>query len=374
MQTTLRRRGAAWRSAILLLGVMLAQTAHTATPAELEQQRSLLLKRGEAALAALHTNDAWLAFERASYLRHAVDAETGIVRAYMQAGQYRRAIAFAAHTSGVHAGDPAGVGLYGWLLHLGGQHAAAERLLKEAEIRHPGQPFLSEVRAAIRSAAQPEHGNVPSAVQLHPYSELDAVARKTRLAGSAVLIDGGKRALVPLATLAGARTVWLRNGLGQLRKASIERRLAQDGLALLRLYQPMPLSQEIALSASDPFPGSVTYVAEFAATASPAPAWPILHAGFLGMPLAHPWESELGVELPQGPRGGPVFDSTGRLAGIALADGKGAYRVVLLGRLRMQMKDSLPFSATPPAGTPKPSADQVYETAMQATLQVLLAH
>lgn len=353
---------------LMVLAMAMAQTCSVAAA---EDERARLLARGEEALSASRINDAWLAFERASNMKHAVDAETAIVRTYMQAGQYRRAISFAAHTSGVHAGDPAGVGLYGWLLHLGGQRAAAERLLSEASIRLPGQRFLGEVRAAIReNAAFPEQDPPAAAVRLYPYAESNAGARKSVVAGTAVLIDQGRHAIVPTATLGGARTVWLRNGMGQTRKASVKTRIKSKGLTLLSLHAPLPLPQELQIAASDPFPGSVGYVAEYAANTRPTPAWPVLHVGFLGLPLENSADRALGVDVPRGPRGGALFDSTGRLAGIAVKGNDGSDQAVLINDLRKHLTKWFP-AAHSPLETSKPSADQVYETALQTTLQVL---
>lgn len=336
-----------------------------------EDERTRLLARGEEALSASRINEAWLAFERAGNMKHAVDAETALVRTFMQAGQYRRAVNFAAHTSGVHAGDPAGVGLYGWLLHLGGQRAAAERLLSEASIRLPGQRFLGEVNTAVRThAAFSEQDQAPAMVRLYPYTESGAALRKTMVAGTAVLIDQGRHAIVPTRILANAGTVWLRNGMGQARKASVKKRIKANGLALLALQEPLPLAQGPLLAASDPFPGSVGYVAEYAPSAKPTPAWPVLHVGFLGMPMDNSPGRALGVDMPPGPRGGAVFDSMGRLAGIAVSGAGGPDQVVLISRMREHLKKWLPAS-TAPVNAPKPSADQIYETALQTTLQVL---
>lgn len=57
-----------------------------------------------AAQAALQDKDkaAAATIERAAMMLHAPDTEMGLVRSYMQAGHYRRALAFCAHTAGVH--------------------------------------------------------------------------------------------------------------------------------------------------------------------------------------------------------------------------------------------------------------------------------
>lgn len=346
-------------------------TMHASSGATTEDERTQLLKRGEEALSASRINEAWLAFERASNMKHAVDAETALVRTFMQAGQYRRAVNFAAHTSGVHAGDPSGVGLYGWLLHVGGQRAAAERLLAEASTRLPAQRFLGEVNAAIRThAAFPEQDQATATVRLYPYTDSGSALQKAIVAGTAVLIDQGRHAIVPTRSLANVKTVWLRNGTGQTRKASVKKQIRANGLTLLALQEPLPLAHGPLLAPSDPFPGSVGYVAEYATNAKPTPAWPVLHVGFLGLPMDNSADRALGVDMPAGPRGGAVFDSMGRLAGIAVKGPGGSDQVVIISRMREHLKQWLPAS-TGNVDASKPSAEQIYETALQTTLQVL---
>ena len=65
-------------------------------------ERSALLARGEALLADGDTAAATLQLDRAAMMLHAPDTEMALVRAYLQAGDYRRALTFCAHTAGAH--------------------------------------------------------------------------------------------------------------------------------------------------------------------------------------------------------------------------------------------------------------------------------
>src|SRR6516225_1593164 len=102
--------------------------------------RAKLLARAEGELARGEVTAATDTFERAAMMLHAPDTEMGLVRAYMQAGQYRRALAFCAHVAGAHLeSGPAG-GLYAWLLRAGGQGKVADRVLRETIERLPQDP------------------------------------------------------------------------------------------------------------------------------------------------------------------------------------------------------------------------------------------
>lgn len=348
------------------------------SPARL-QERAQLLKKGETALARLDVTGALDAFERAALILHAPDTEIALVRAYMQAGDYRRALAFGAHTAGAHLDVVGGSLLYAWLLHAGGQPAIAQRLLADAETRMPGSPMVQAVQRQL-------HSNMPVAsgpllglpTRLAPYGAMKGLPATARVVGSAVLLHGGTKALLPLSLLPASGRLWLRNGLGQLVQARTDQKFSALGVALVRLQSRLPFPQEQLLATSDAFPGSPGFAVEYAASPNAAPAWPVLRTGFLGSASGTTGERLLGIDLPAGPRGGPVFDAGGQLIGMALPGraGQAGNRLVPASQLRKALGAS--FSAVPPqAGAPPASArprasvDKIYEASLKASLQVI---
>ena len=97
----LRVRARWWLAVALLAGA----TAGSGTAQLIALAR--VLAEGEQRLAAGDAAGAEAAFDRAAGAAHDHDVEISLVRAYMQAGDYRRALAFAAHAAGAH-GDDAG--------------------------------------------------------------------------------------------------------------------------------------------------------------------------------------------------------------------------------------------------------------------------
>ena len=103
----------------------------------------------------------------------------------------------------------------------------------------------------------------------------------------------------------------------------------------------------------------------------------------------------LGIALPAGPRGGPVFDGAGRLIGLALPahnvmtggnvePGKTqpADRLVLVSALQSELRslsaEKQGSSGTQTLGPPAPAdppaavaVDRIYESGLKATLQVI---
>ncbi|MES2944759.1 MAG: hypothetical protein V4772_17975 [Pseudomonadota bacterium] len=351
------------------------------TPERL-QERADLLEKGETALSRLEVDKALLAFDKAALILHAADTEIALVRAYMQGGEYRRALAFGAHTAGAHLDVVGGSALYAWLLHMGGQPAIAQRLLTEAQTRVPGNALLKDVQTQLRSAtplASPEVLVLPT--RLAPYSSAPKLPAHARVAGSGLLLQDGKEALAALSQLPASGSIWVRNGLGQMSKATIKKRLPKLGVALLGLNKPLPAPGNIEVQTTPAFPGSVGFTVEYVATSHALPAWPILRSGFFGSFLTNGTDRKLGIDMPPGARGGPVFDGTGHLAGMAvqgkpgdgdLLIGSGLLNEALQNPRAVRAKSSL-GQLVPAAAVPRASADMIYETSLRLTLQIITA-
>lgn len=363
-------------------GGQAVREAVAVSPARL-QERAGLLKTGEAALARLDVALALDAFERASLILHAADTEIALVRSYMQAGDYRRALAFGAHTAGAHLDVIGGSLLYAWLLHLGGQPAIAQRLMADAETRMPGNPLVQAVQLQLRSGAPLAAGALLAPpTRLAPYGDSKGLPGSARVVGSAVLLPGGTQALVALRLLPRSGRLWLRNGLGQLVRARTDRRLAGAGVAVVRLDRPLPAAQAPWVAGGEAFPGSPGFAVEYASSADALAAWPVLRSGFLGSASGDSGERLLGIAMPAGPRGGPVFDGAGQLIGLALPGraGQGDDRLVPASQLKKALggasaADLLTArdSSLPAGPKPRGAADKIYEDSLKVSLQVITA-
>ncbi len=367
-----------------------ALTAKTVAPERL-QERANLLASGEQALARRDVEAALQAFETAALILHAADTEIALVRAYMQGGQYRRALAFGAHTAGAHLDVVGGSALYAWLLHVGGQPAIAQRLLDEAQsraspegiagetatyaTRQPANALLKRVQQQLRSGTPLPSGALlalPS--RLAPYGDSAGLPKSARVVGSGVLLHSGQEALVPLALVPRARTLWVRNGLGQLATARVTQRLPAMGVARLRLGRPLPVAQDLWAADREAFPGSVGYAVEFVEAPDAAPAWPVLRTGFLAGVSKDGALRLLGIDMPAGPRGGPVFDSAGRMLGLAL---KGASskpgapdHLLTASALPSQLRKAL-APAAPKDADARSAMDKIYESSLKTSLQLI---
>ena len=362
-----------------------------------DDEREALLGKAEAALAASDSTTAAAVFERAAGLLHAADTEMGQVRTAMQQGRYRQALAFCAHTAGAHPESAPAGALYAWLLRVGGQVPMSDRVLAQTLARSPDDPVARATQHAFADPWLLATGPLLSTPhRLAPLGIVAAasadgvvpVAAQARVVASGVLIDGGRRALVPLASIPAVvsaanpppaaskefeapgsspntsrtstmsstttspsastnpimRRLWLRNGLGQTTSAAVDngsdsradatrRRLAELGVGVLQLDTALPFDAAVdAPAAHDPFAGSPAFVITYTAGDDmAAPAWPWLRQGFFGGLAGGSGDDrirQLGIDLPDGPHGGLVMDARGRVAGLALPGPHGAARFV----------------------------------------------
>jgi len=341
-----------------------------------------IVNAAEQALSGGRTAAAVASFEQAAATRHSAEIEMGLVRSLMQAGSYREALAFCAHTAGGHLDTPAAAVLYAWLLRAGGQEAFAARLLSQTLALAPEDAVALAGRQAFGAG-----GLAPSGVLLDlphrtaPQAQMQggqaAPLPGTRTVSSGVLVGGGQRALVPRSAVDGARKLWVRNGLGHTTEAVVDSGSDQWGalgLSVLRLVAPLDQGATV-LAPTDPFAGSPGFAVEYSTSADATPAWPTLHEGFLGAFTGRDGWRRLGIDLAPGRFGGPVFDSAGRLAGISLQGATEAATMLPVSMFRdmasVSSDGTAPARPVPSQAPVRMAADEIYERALRVTLQVL---
>jgi len=368
------RSAASERSAVQVIDPRAADVARM--PA-----RDALLNIAEQALADGDTAKAVGAFEQAALMLHAADTEMGLVRASMQAGDYRHALAFSAHTAGAHLDSADAGALYAWLLRAGGQDAAARRVLDATLVHAPQDAVARATRIAFDSTSfQPSSVLLDPPHRMAPYALMQGRQAPPPPGASGVsggvLIDGGRRALVLSAAIEGARRVWVRNGLGRTTEAARDvapDRLNGQDLAVLLLAEPLAAG-DTPMAPRDPFAGSPGFVIGYGPAADATPAWPVLKQGFLGAFDAEAGLRRLGIDAPLQSRGGAVvFDAAGRIAGVTLPRIGGSTTMVPVSMFR-ELDRALPSAVgqghSPPDAARLP-IDEAYERGLKTALQVL---
>jgi tetratricopeptide (TPR) repeat protein len=180
----------------------------------------------------------------------------------------------------------------------------------------------------------------PASAWHPPHTETIALPEGMAVStGNGLIVDNGRRVVTQAGVVAKATgDVVVRNGLGQVRKARVERRYDKEGLALLRLAQAYPAGWSLkpeGMAAPDgiKFCFVLGYpLADTLDSTSPVIAPGLVFradAGVAGL-------MQITSALSGGQGGSPVFDTQGHLIGIAFGKGdeiKGvADRQAILGK------------------------------------------
>ena len=337
------------------------------------------------------------------------DADIGQVRADLLAGEFRRASAFALLVSGEHPDSTEALAIGAFLEERAGQTDRAVDFLKKslakspdsvplvgalAEIlidrgrypdaievldgwirAHQSQPEISAMRARVERVSMQTSSVTPGtrAVEgrwpapcFEPFPQ--------QIPGKSVngfVIDDGSRVVTPAVLLShvGGR-VYVRNGLGRLRQAKVEKIDADSGLALLRLEKPYEARwslsrQQIAAAV----PGRAASVVGFGVVDRRDASWPALTAGWVIQPQGK-GPLRMSAELPESVAGSAVFDPQGHLVGVIAPRVSGASRksdppVIPLSSLQAP-------SSQPPASLASVPAKELMERVQGAVVVVLI--
>lgn len=320
---------------------------------EAARQRQLDAARG--ALARGEPDAALIPLETAAGMSHAADTEMLQMQMQLQRGNFRQALAFAAHAAAAHRDEPATRQLHLWLLTVSGQGDYVRRRLE------PSDEALTRWLDGLQVAA-PLPGDLPA-----PWPHGIEVPATSRPVATGLLLEGGHLALVPLQAMQGAGALWLRNGLGRASRALpavADPGLAAAGLALLTVEPPMPVTASLSRAPRPPFAGSPAMRLGSLRADSAAPGWPLLQLGFLGR-TGRDDRQDLGWPAGATLSGGPVFDTAGRLVGLALPGREGMER--LLPANVLAPLQALPVSTDARPRTP----DEVYEASLPYVAQLL---
>jgi hypothetical protein len=265
----------------------------------------------EAAQKALQTGVAARAaalFETLAQRGESPDAEIGLVRALLQAGEFRKAMAYANLTAGEHPDSSEAAALLAFLLDRVGRTEQAFSTLKRLRNERPDDPTpvaanaeilidrhapaqaramleewyarhreplhpqlerlltrakLAEQAASAQQAASAEKGMSldtgaqPSRVRAAlkadtqgwpaPPFEPFALANHRIVAGSnGITVDAGKQVLTHRGVVDGVSGMLLvRNGLGEVRRAEVASASGTGELVRLRLTTPFPASRSL---------------------------------------------------------------------------------------------------------------------------------
>ncbi len=169
---------------------------------------------------------------------------------------------------------------------------------------------VDESKEKLVTGDREPDGNWP-APYFEPFPDVDGHS------GNGFVIDDGSRVVTLSALVSGARGgIYVRNGIGQLRKARVDAIDADSGLATLRLDAPYETRWSLS---RDQFgaavPGRQASVVGFGVVDRHEATWPVVTPGFAIRPQGK-GPLKLSSDLPESAAGSAVFDPQGHLVGI----------------------------------------------------------
>jgi len=374
-----------------------------------------LLLRAQSALANGQAQKAAEWFEQAAAQGESAEAEIGLVRAYLQTGEFRKAVAFGNLVASEHPDVSESAALLAYLEDREGHTTPALAKLSEELKKHPddvallasqteilidrmaipqaikqlddwikhnppqGDIYRLRARAALAEGNREElvswrikaalayeskgefemakpfrnwlairGGNeqiagvgpipLPQAGEAKSISVNNKPPADTRWpghgmesfplnignqikSGNGIIVDQGRRAITNASLVSSASgDILLRNGLGKIRKAKVEKILPDQGLALLRLETPYAKDWSLQQqSFAVPKDVHFCFVLGFPVTDDLEKSYPVLAPGLVVRPDAG-YAGLMQVTSSLGPEnsGSPVFDNSGKLIGLTL--------------------------------------------------------
>jgi hypothetical protein len=381
----------------------------------------------EAAQSALSRGDAQRAVELFDQLAQqtiSVPAEVGLVRASLQAGRFREAIAHADHLRGDHRESIEGAAMAAYLQDRIGrtevalqqldalqkrvpEHFAplaaraeilidrahpqdARKLLENWRDRHAADArdadllrLLDRARLAmgetpLRDSAGGSGGRWPA-----PAFRSSDQAAHARIAeaGNGIVMDGGSRVLTLRAIAArGGGRFLVRNSRGELRIARRSSDATSGELVRLDLEKNFPTEWSLPPERIATGDGVRFCFAFGYAVPGGPPAYPVFATGLLlRADTGDRHVMQITSALTAGHAGSPLFDSYGRLIGLALgpesklSDGISLTPQLGNGQFAVPIEGARPAPVVRPGEKtpPQPQIEQLYEDLSPAIVEIV---
>jgi len=330
------------------------------------------------------------------------------VRASLQAGEFRKAMSFANLTAGEHPESAEAQALLAFLNDRTGRTEQALAALKTLEVARPNEWSPVAIHAEIltdRFAPDQAHAPVQSWSTRRPtaptvdrarvaawlatsFQALPVGNHRIVGAGNGVVIDDGKTVLTYAPVVpARATDVLVRNGVGRVVRARLDRANAPGDVIRLRLSEPYPATASVpANQVSSPEGVRFCFAFGFSTPRSPEPAYPAIAPGLVsradtGIGGLMQITSALGADQ----NGTPIFDARGKLIGLALSTGdhqiagKDVRKNLGNGAFALRVDETLTgvprkmaTKLTPPGKQPPmPAVEELFERLAPAIVQIV---
>ena len=368
--------------------VLLASQAGAATTG------GISLDAARRALAAGDAASAVTIYESLTQQGESLEAELGLVRAALQAGEFRKAMSWATLTAGEHTESSDAVALLAWMHDRVGHTEQAIATLEQLRTDRPGDRValaaLSNVRIERGASATGAEKSASLQWPRPTFEPFPVGTRRVLAAGNGIIVDRGRSVLTYAGVLPeSAVAIYVRNGLGKVRRAE---RIAGDEhggkgapgeLVRLRLTESYPSAWALpGDQVVAPEGARFCFAFGYSAPGNSAGSYPAVSPGLVFRADAGTGGlMQITSALGAGHIGSPVFDPRGRLLGLSVGTGdiviggENLRRRVGAGQFAVRAVPARGPSSAPsrPAGPlpPMPAIEELYERLTPSVVQII---
>jgi len=367
--------------ASIALALLASQVgAQTTAPVSLDGARRALAA-GDAAKAAE-------IYETLTRQGESLEAEIGLVRASLQAGEFRKATSWATLVAGEHTDSVEAIALLAYLHDRAGYTEQALATLKQLRKDQPNDPLAAAALATVlidRGSKVSAADEAASRKWPRPtFEDIPVGKRRVLSSGNGVIVEGGHYVLTYSAVLPkAASSIYVRNGLGKVRVATREPDTSRGSLVRLKLAEPYPAHWAIPKDQIvSPEGARFCFAFGYRESGDPAGSYPAISPGLVFRADAGTGGlMQITSSLGAGHIGSPVFDPRGRLVGLSVGtgaieiDGENLRSRVGSGQFAVRMVAAQPATgaALKPSGKmpPMPAIEELYERLAPSVVQIV---
>ncbi|MEJ1966918.1 MAG: trypsin-like peptidase domain-containing protein [Gammaproteobacteria bacterium] len=351
----------------------------------------------DAARSALASGDAATAvtmYEALTQQGESLEAELGLVASGAAGRRVRKAMSWATLTAGEHTESSDAVALLAYMHDRVGHTEQALATLRQLRVDRPNDPVAAAALSNLLidrggDAGTPNAKSVSLAWLRPSFEPIPVASSRVLSAGNGVIVEGGQRVLTYSAVLPkGATAIYVRNGLGKVRRAVREAGDQKGALVRLRLTTSYPAAWALPPDqVVAPEGVRFCFALGYSSPRNSAGAYPAVSPGIV-------FRADAGVgglmQVTSAPGAGnigsPVFDPRGRLLGLSVGtgdiviEGQNLRRSVGAGQFAIRAMPAQPAArdasgAAPPrpAGPvpPMPAIEELYERLTPSVVQIV---
>jgi hypothetical protein len=193
------------------------------------------------------------------------------------------------------------------------------------------------------------------------------------------VLNDGIHVITTAQQLKKEKTLKVINGLGETKTAHRDSLFINENLALLILESPIKISRAITITNKPAFPGTPIYLIGYSSFDQNQAKWPQLKIDILGTPSDIPG-SGYPIHIPENIAGSGVYNQHGDLLGVSSWNSAQNNVMIPLNSVLAYLSTKIQNTTSSESSSKfkniaaiatQPAMDEIYETALKNSVQIL---